>query len=302
MKDHLKKAISEQLALNHQSNLLYCDVKQAFEVDDGFLSMLKNLKQKRDLDFSETRINELIDFAVQKLIEKVYDINQFIHISNEKQQEATSIYRDTLEAMVATDDIETVLYDFHYPRLSLWLYDLYPSHFVDVLKDIPTLGKVVCEEYSPEFQCKILGLDPKQLMQPVMDIGCGKNGNLVRFLLKSRIRACGIDRIAVMNEPVISRQDWFDLDMNESEWGTIISNIALSNHIIYVSKNDPSLFQKYKKMLKRLVNSLKPGGTFIYAPGTPVIEGEIDRFEFSVINRPISETFYTTTIRRHTAG
>ena len=50
-------------------------------------------------------------------------------------------------------------------------------------------------EYTSGFQLEIFNLDIRSLMEPVIDVRCGKNYNLMKFLQDKGIEAYGIDRI-----------------------------------------------------------------------------------------------------------
>jgi hypothetical protein len=232
------------------------------------------------------------------LVETIYHINQFIHISEEQQKEAVSIYRRSWEMMKTTDDLEAVLYDFHYPRLSDWLAKLYPSHFTRVLQHQTGLNKIVCQEYSPELQSQILRLNVGNLLPPVLDIGCGQNGYLVRHLRKQQVPAFGFDRLQASSETFLSKADWFEFDYGDGQWGTIISNAALSNHVGFAASHDPSLLATYQDLLPAILNSLKPDGSFVYAPGMPKLEAMIDQSCYIVEKQPVSHGLYMTTVRR----
>ncbi|MGG1617445.1 hypothetical protein ACIFQM_19465 [Paenibacillus sp. NRS-1782] len=53
-----------------------------------------------------------------------------------------------------------------------------------------------CEEYTPELQAKLLGLDIARLQEPVLDVGCGAEARLVGYLRSLGIEAYGTDRLA----------------------------------------------------------------------------------------------------------
>ena len=65
------------------------------------------------------------------------------------------------------------------------------------------LKKAVCGEYSPEFQADVLDIPLAELMEPVLDLGCGKSGLLVNRLNAAGIQAVGVDRVVEPSEFLI---------------------------------------------------------------------------------------------------
>ncbi len=282
MKSELYGALTRQIEYNSERNLLYIATEDVIDVHPEFEMFLNNLMNSDDTDYVDTILNELISFAVNKLCESVYAINQFINISKEKIVELETIYRNTWELMCDSGDIRLVLQKSHYPALSVWLSEIYPPVIKDVLQFEKEIGKLVCEEYSPEFQLHLFGINLRNINEPVLDIGCGKHGNLVKYLKDNKVNATGIDRVVEPCDTLLPA-DWLEFDFENDKWGTIISNMALSNHIIYASKYDKDLYHKYIVVFGRILKSLKPGGAFFYAPGLPFLEKGISIEGFEIV-------------------
>jgi hypothetical protein len=70
------------------------------------------------------------------------------------------------------------------------------------------LRPTVSAEYSPELQLSILGLELRDLTEPILDLGCGARAELVRYLRARGKRAVGIDR-HLSTEDGARRADWF---------------------------------------------------------------------------------------------
>jgi len=296
--DEIKDIFNLQFDLNKRKNLWFRDLEHLFTIDPAFISMLREATNRDNLHFYESNLDALISYAVQQLTEEIFSINQFIYISQEQQKEAENIYRQSWEAMKLSDNPEDILYHVHYPRLSDWLAKLYPTHFITALQRLARLNQIVCREYSPELQAKILQLNVKELLPPVLDIGCGKEGQLVRHLRKRGVQAFGFDRLMDSREPFLAQEDWFAYEYGNRRWGTIISNAALSNHVVFAGHNDRPLLDKYEKLLEMILNSLKPGSSFIYAPGIPEVEANMDSSDYLVEKHPISYGLYKTVITR----
>lgn len=133
------------------------------------------------------------------------------------------------------------------------------------------LKTVPCEEYSPELQLDILGLEPETLLEPVLDLGCGEHGHLVEYLLEMGIEAVGADRWAPQR-PEFFRNDWFDLDLSGYRWGTVIAHQSLSTHFLYHHSLQTPFAEHLARLFMDVLNALIPGGRFCYSPGLDFFE------------------------------
>lgn len=146
----------------------------------------------------------------------------------------------------------------------------------------------ICSQYSAQLQLEILGVsEPKNLITPVLDIGCGEDGTLVKYLSRLDLEVYGIDKNA---EPItnINNTDWFDMNFELESWGTIISHMAFSLHFINHHlriDGDPA---KFASFYMRILNALKIGGRFIYAPGLPFIEKFLPPSRFIIIKKKVN--------------
>jgi hypothetical protein len=62
--------------------------------------------------------------------------------------------------------------------------------------------------------------------------------------------------------------------------GTITSNLGFSNHFNHHHLRKDGHFIEYAKTFMDILNSLKIGGSFYYAPDLPFIEKYLDRSKF----------------------
>jgi len=197
-----------------------------------------------------------------------------------------------------TRNIKDYLYKHHYPALSKWLSGIYPEDIRNALSDTKEINSLICEEYSAEFQLNLLGIDPDELQEPIIDIGCGKNGFLVKYLRRKRKEAIGIDRLIEKETAYLKKIDWNEFEFTGQVWGNILSNMAFSNHLRYSLIYDSKKYQSMIKKLKDLLNSLKREGEFIYAPAEPVSELKYIDSRFEKINFKVFDSYQVTKIRR----
>jgi hypothetical protein len=268
------------------------------DVNPTFLELIIRLKESPERDDYESVMDKLIDQTVNYLIKEIYDINQFINLSNEKISEVRKIYRDTWESIKQSNSIEKVLYLEHYPKLSLWLAETYPQNILEPMKNQKQINRIICKEYSPKFQLSILDLSLTSIKSPILDIGCGENANLVNYLRENSKSAFGIDRILNVENDYCKKISWFNFDFGKNKWGTIISNMALSNNFNYAAVYDNQLLEEYNKLYKKILESLIVGGTFVYAPSFSLFEKELDNVRFNKEHIHISAEFYLTRITK----
>jgi len=142
---------------------------------------------------------------------------------------------------------------------------------------------VPCAEYTNGFQDKILRIDVDNLMQPILDVGCGQKASLVVGLRKKGLRAYGIDQY-MSKAPYLLCENWLEFNFSSTDWGTIISHMAFSNHFRRcITYNDDEI-GRYEDTYFAILQSLKPGGAFIYCPGLPEMENKIDKDRYKVIH------------------
>ncbi|QHT67338.1 hypothetical protein GXP67_12180 [Rhodocytophaga rosea] len=154
--------------------------------------------------------------------------------------------------------------------------------------------EVVCGEYSAPMQLKLLQIDMAHLPEPILDIGCGKQAFLVNYLRTMGLEAYGIDRNATAS-PFIYQADWFEFDLSTKSWGSIISNIGFSNHFQHHHLRVNSDYLGYALRYKQILQSMKAGGVFYYAPDLPFIEKHLDTAKFGIQKTAIKGTQFSRT-------
>ena len=149
-------------------------------------------------------------------------------------------------------------------------------------------GDPVCLEYSPELQLRVLHADVDELLEPILDLGCGKHAALVRFLRERGKEAFGIDRTAPRRRFVV-RADWLDWPLEPGRWGSVISHQGLSTHFLHQHLRPDGRPDRHARRYMDVLHALKPGGSFRYAPGLPFIEELLPRDEYDVERFPVAE-------------
>ncbi|HBK32433.1 MAG TPA: class I SAM-dependent methyltransferase, partial [Porphyromonadaceae bacterium] len=142
-------------------------------------------------------------------------------------------------------------------------------------KEDITVQPVVCCEYSADIQKHILHLQLEELPEPILDVGSGKHGNLVKSLRAAGLIVYGIDRFSDCSW--VEKADWLTYDYGMEKWGTIISNLGFSNHFLHHHLREDGNFIGYAKKYMEILNSLKLHGRMYYAPELPFIEQYLDK-------------------------
>jgi SAM-dependent methyltransferase len=134
----------------------------------------------------------------------------------------------------------------------------------------------VCARYSPLLQMRVFDLSPEALPEPVLDVGCGADAALVRYLREWGVEAYGIDRSAPEGIDGVVAADWLEFDYGERRWGTVISHLGFSLHFLRHHLTDgpaaEALALAHARAYMRLLGSLSPGGSFAYTPALPFVE------------------------------
>ena len=161
-------------------------------------------------------------------------------------------------------------------------------------------ARVISETYSVETQLAVLHLAVPALKEPVLDVGCGRDATLVKWLRSHGINTLGIDVLAPRTDGCIVA-DWFQFPWPPEQFGTVLAHLSFSLHFLHQHLRPDGDAEKYARQFMSILRSLKTGGRFVYAPGLPFIERHLhhDRFavsRFSIENLPIDEdaaTFLT---------
>jgi hypothetical protein len=285
-------SIKQQLDVNKSKNLLFENAAQIMNVEPSFLAALEELLNSNIDDKSEVVHSEFISFTAKELVKRLYFINPYLQVSKLQIGSLEQIYRRTWQKMIETGDIKTTLNEFHYPELSKWIAILYPEKFQKFLKLSSGVGHVTYREYSAELQIDLLGIDIAHIKQPVIDIGCGNQANLVKHFRSLGIEAYGIDRHLGIHESYLNQVDWFDFYFEPSKWGTIISNMGFTNHLNYAYMHDIAQLERYLLKMKEIMASLLANGYFYYAPSLPFIEDKLSTKNYKVEReQKISDVF-----------
>ncbi len=243
-------------------------------------------------------VNELVEHCIESTKRYTYERNQFVNFTTEYDELLNAEFTDFIhqiraalqksrsEAELATEMIAVL--KVHHERLRLIMASYCVTYQDGSLKENPLLRTVPCEEYSAEFQLSVMGFGLHDLIEPVLDVGCGTKGTLVDYLRRQSIAAFGVDRLAP-ESAFFFRNDWFDFDYSCQQWGSILAHQSLSTHFVYSYLHQPVSIEKFTRLMMNILASLEVGSFLGYAPGLPFFETEVEKMgKFKVTRRKIS--------------
>lgn len=287
--DRFKENIDNQIEFNQGKNIILDNL-------DFFQFSKETARAISDIDKLNPDSKEsLIDYATDKAIEEFCRINQYYSFDSKAKNDLRKIYSDLFGSFqTKAYSIENISKN-HFEKLKEWIRESNPFAERIYKNDNKKVNPVVCSEYSAKLQIEILQIDVKLLMQPVLDIGCGINGHLVNYLKNQELEVYGIDRFKFTTSHLLTA-DWLEYDYGKEKWGTIVSNLGFSNHFNHHNLREDGKYIEYGKAYMNILNSLKVGGCFHYAPDLPFIEKYLVKNQFDLKKYEIKEYDFKTTI------
>ena len=126
----------------------------------------------------------------------------------------------------------------------------------------------------------------------------GSQANLVRYLRSQGIEAFGFDRQVEKSETYLSQMDWFEYAFETDRWGTLISNMAFTNHLNYVHLHAVPQLERYLLKMRAMLEALAPGGHFYYAPSLPFVENWFASEQYKVDRKRATAELSVSTITK----
>jgi len=280
MKDY-KDNIDKQFEFNQGKNLFYSGILNSLRFSPETLSAIEGI----DLIESNSE-SFLIDYLTNRAVQEFCKINQYYNFDKQAQTALRSLYAELFTNLKNRQSSIDSIAEKHYANLVNWLQET--NSFAEKIYNSKgeIIESVACSEYSPELQIEILQIDLNQIAEPVLDIGCGKQGNLVLYLRQKDIEAYGFDRFTY-NSPFLSNSDWLEYNFEKDKWGTIVSNLGFSNHFQHHHFRKDGNYISYAKRFMDILNSLKIGGCFHYAPDLPFVEQYLDKDKYVLTKQPV---------------
>ncbi|MGE0088572.1 MAG: hypothetical protein AB7S50_03750 [Bacteroidales bacterium] len=285
-----KKRIDSQIDFNKGKNLFNIDSLQSMKfIGDT----LKSIQEIALID-KETEYL-LVNYATDKCLREFCRVNQYFSFSSNDTQNLRNIYSELFTSIKNQELPTDKIAENHYRNLKDWLSQTNSFAQKIYVEEENIIHPITCSEYSAELQIDILKLHISEINTPILDIGCGVQGHLVKYLQSKGIEAYGIDRF-VQSESFLSEADWLEYSYNNLTWGTIVSNLGFSNHFCHHHLRNDGNFLEYAKKYMQILSSLKVGGKFHYAPSLQFIENYLDKEKFKIEYFSIKNCNFNTTV------
>lgn len=277
--NNLKQHIDQQINHNKNKNLFYPDLSNMVGFTDTTIKKIEKLSNLTPED-----LEILANYTTEKAIQEFCMVNQYYAFTSKDKKELQLIYKKLFESILGKNTNITEISSIHYQNLKEWLQKTNAFAQRMYSQQGSELKPVACSEYNAELQLKVLDIELTSIVEPILDIGCGTQGNLVKYLSERGFEAFGVDRFAE-DLPNIEKVDWLEYDYGIKRWGTIISNLGFSNHFRYHHFRKDGNFVGYANKYMEILKSLKAGGSFYYAPDLSFIETYLgDDYEVRTTN------------------
>lgn len=230
---------------------------------------------------TEEKIQQFSGLIYNQFVRECVQNNQYISLSNNTINTINDIYTKLVENLrlvsrnkLNNNNLQEIV-DEHRNRL---IKAIQNNEYDDQKHQL----FIPCAEYTGVFQNEILRTDVNQLIEPIIDIGCGNDRELIKLLRRNGYsEVYGLDQYK-SNDAKIVCSNWFDYKFQKDTWGTIIAHMSFSNHLRRSTINQDENYQNYKGKYQEIIQSLKQNGLFIYTPSVKEIEDEIDRNYYDV--------------------
>ncbi|MGK7393642.1 MAG: class I SAM-dependent methyltransferase [Candidatus Cyclobacteriaceae bacterium M3_2C_046] len=295
--------INVQLKKNSHRNIFATDLDQPEWLGEIALNfILDNCVEIISLDQKDQDL--LLNYTLKKIINQFYRINQYYHFSADQVEELKKIYLFLMAGFkkVAKDPTKEklrLLAMYHQNNLIEWIKSNDFNTWQYYQKQPAQINQfVICQQYQADLQMEVLNIDLNQLKSPVLDLGCGRDALLVHHLRNQGVEAFGADRMVPSN-PYLSDLDWFSYPLKSGTWGSVISHLGFSNHFSHHwARKDLDSLEKYDFIFHRILQALKPGGTFYYAPSLPEVENKLSRDLYRLHYKDLNYHFKSTRITK----
>jgi len=286
----LEEFIVSQIESNRGKNLFYKEINKTMEFKKPTLYSILHLGE-----LTPSNLNLLIDYTTEKVLQEFCRANQYFSFKEKDKSSLNTIYWNLYHSLIEKSTSIDIISQAHYENLKAWLAKTNPFSREMYREKKSVIKYVACSEYSAFLQKNILQLNNTHLIEPILDIGCGKAGYLVEDLRKNKFEAYGIERFSSKSQ-YIEKADWLEFDYGIEKWGTIVSNLGFSNHFIHNHLREDGNFIEYADKYTKILKSLKIGGSFHYAPDLPFIEKYFDKNDFSITKYDIENLPFKITI------
>jgi hypothetical protein len=274
---------------------LFCTVEGQIHFNINTIKALQLLNEQKSDEFTNEDVDVLLQNIINRFVLTFYRTDPYINFSAEDKLIIRQIYllmlRDVSKFQIK--EVEKR----HYERICWFIRKTNPGIYQINCNSDRYAKHFTSAEYSSAFQMELLGIDRQHLKEPILDIGCGEHGYLVKYLREQRLEAFGIDRLQI-DKAYFFNGNWLEFEYGNHRWGTIISNLSFSSHFLHHFSQKDGLDISYAKVYMEILKSLVTGGTWIYAPSVTYIENLLPDNKYLVNQSLIDTGSYKTVIHK----
>lgn len=242
--------------------------------------ILDNIALYRGITTSE-KLQRFSGLVYNRFVAECVQNNQYVSLSNKTIQRVNELYRElaiTLRALSRDQQSREMIRTIVTAHRDNLITALEENEYDDMVPQV----LIPCAEYSANFQFDLLRLTDLPLLEPILDIGCGAAGSLCALLRRRGLREVyGLDQY-VSNRSFIQCGNWLEYSFQKNIWGTLIAHMSFTNHFRRTLIQEEPQQVIYRKKYLEILDSLRPGGTFVYTPVLPDIEETLDGSRFTV--------------------
>lgn len=242
--------------------------------------ILDNIALYRGITTSE-KLQRFSGLVYNRFVAECVQNNQYVSLSNKTIQRVNELYRElaiTLRALSRDQQSREMIRTIVTAHRDNLITALEENEYDDTVPQV----LIPCAEYSANFQFDLLRLTDLPLLEPILDIGCGAAGSLCALLRRRGLREVyGLDQY-VSNRSFIQCGNWLEYSFQKNIWGTLIAHMSFTNHFRRTLIQEEPQQVIYRKKYLEILDSLRPGGTFVYTPALPDIEETLDGSRFTV--------------------
>lgn len=290
------KNLNEIVKRQFQENLyknLFCTSGEQFRFHAATVKAIQ-LFGGQFYDLADDDKEALVKYYVNEFVRAFYKTDPYINFNKRDFAIIQQIYLQMLCDIIKETELE-VIQKNHYERIRRFIRYSNPAIYKINHNSCMKAKHFVCAEYTSAFQLDLLEIDREFLIEPILDIGCGEHGNLVRYFRLQNLEAYGIDCLKEEGR-YFHNSNWLEFSYGFERWGTIFSHLSFSGHFLHHFLQNDGMDVLYAQTYMRILDSLVPGGSWIYTPSVPFMEDLLPLEKYSINRTLIGADIYKTVI------
>lgn len=290
----LNEIVKRQFQENSYKNL-FCTSGEQFRFHAATIKAIQLLGgQLYNLTNDDREV--LLRYYIDEFVRTFYRTDPYINFNKRDIFIIKQIYLLMLcDITKRTELVE--IQKHHYERIRRFIKFSNPAIYKINHNSCIKARHFVCAEYTSAFQLNLLKIDREFLIEPILDIGCGEHGNLIEYFRLQNLEAYGIDCLKEEGR-YFYNGNWLEFSYGFEKWGTIYSHLSFCGHFLHHFLQNDGLDAQYAQTYMKILDSLVPGGSFIYTPSVPFMEDMLPLEKYGINRTLIHADIYKTVITK----